>query len=161
MKIGNLVLIIFSLSVLVIVVVAFYRSDRRVEADISKVVIGTSEFKVEIANTPLLRSQGLSGRDFLDPSEGMLFIFESPGKHGFWMKDMKIPIDIIWIQGDRIVGYVKNAPIEPNKSMFNLTTYRPPVEVDKVLEINGGLVDQYGIGIGQIAEFQPAVSGGR
>jgi len=153
MKNRNLVLIIIIVIVLAVVVAAFYRSGKGVEADISSIRIGTSQFKVEVAGTPLARSKGLSGRNFLDPGEGMLFLFESSGKYGFWMKDMKIPIDIIWIQGDRIIGFSKNVPIEPDKSMFNLKTYRPPAEVDKVLEINAGLVDKYGIGIGDRVEF--------
>src|SRR3989344_9248343 len=122
MKTINLVAILITILILVVVVVAFYRSGRGIESDISKVRIGTREFKVEVAGTPLARSQGLSMRDSLGSEEGMLFLFEDLGKHGFWMKDMKFAIDIIWIQEDRIVGFKKNAQPEPDKSMFNLTT---------------------------------------
>ena len=153
MKTKNLVPIIFTILISVVVAAAFYRSGRGIESDISKVRIGIKEFKVEVAGTPLARSEGLSLRDSLGLEEGMLFLFKDSGKHGFWMKDMKFAIDIVWIQGDRIVGFKKNAQPEPEKSMFNLTTYRPPTEVDKVLEINAGLVDQYGIGVGDKVEF--------
>src|SRR5947208_11440214 len=47
--------------------------------------------------TTLFRSRGLQGKEGLKKNEGMLFIFEQDGLHRFWMKDMKFPIDIIWI----------------------------------------------------------------
>ena len=148
--------LIFSIITIVVLVVAggwFFGFRGRQAFRTGEVKIGDQVFKVEIADTMMGRSQGLSGREKLADDEGMFFVFDSAGSQGFWMKDMKFAIDIVWIQGDRIVGFKKNAQPEPEKSMFNLTTYRPPTEVDKVLEINAGLVDQYGIGVGDKVEF--------
>ncbi len=100
------------------------------------VKIGDREFAAEVADTPARRAKGLSGRASLPENEGMLFVFEEPGNHGFWMKDMKFAIDIIWIKGDKIVGLTENAEPEPQKSVLGLTVYYPPEPVDKVLEIN-------------------------
>lgn len=61
----------------------------------------------EVVDTPASRAQGLSGRKTLGEKEGMLFVFEQPGRYGFWMKDMLFPIDIMWINDDGIVVHVE------------------------------------------------------
>jgi hypothetical protein len=115
----------------------------------AEVIIGSSSFKVEVADTYASRARGLSGRAALAADRGMLFLFEKAANHGFWMKDMKFAIDIIWIKGDRIAGFKENALPEPEKSVSELTVYYPPEPVDKVLEINSGLVEKYGFQIGE------------
>jgi uncharacterized membrane protein (UPF0127 family) len=106
------------------------------------------EFKVEIADSTYLRSRGLAGRDFLPEDAGMLFIFGNPDVQTFWMKGMKLPLDIIWLRDKRIVGIEKNVPPEPGKSVWELKLYTSPEAVDKVLEIGAGLADRYGFEIG-------------
>jgi uncharacterized membrane protein (UPF0127 family) len=71
----------------------------------------------------------------------------------FWMKDMKFPIDIIWISGKTIAGFAESVNPEPEKTIFSLTSYSPPQPVDTVLEINAGLVKQYGFQIGDQVAF--------
>src|SRR3989344_7332267 len=75
-------------------------------SDIKYVKIAGQEVKVELALTPEEQTQGFSGRSGLGENEGMLFVFDTPGKYGFWMKDMLFPIDIIWLAPDSRVGYV-------------------------------------------------------
>ncbi len=58
--------------------------------------IGTETILVDIADTDLLRSKGLGGKESLSENSGLLFVFEQKGKYGFWMKDMNFPIDILW-----------------------------------------------------------------
>lgn len=53
--------------------------------------------QVEIADTPSLRERGLSGRSVIADDFGLLFVFEMSGGYEFWMKDMKFPIDIVWL----------------------------------------------------------------
>lgn len=119
-----------------------------------KLVIDGHAFSVEVRDTPAGRAQGLSGKDSLGENEGMLFKFNTPGDYGFWMKDMKFPIDMVWIVGGKVVDVTKNAVPEPQKSMFSLTVYHPPVAVDTILEINAGEAERYGIKAGSIVEMQ-------
>ena len=64
----------------------------------SKVIsIGGTIVLVDIASTEAAREKGLSGRSKLAPNTGILFVFESVGMWGFWMKEMSFPIDIIWV----------------------------------------------------------------
>jgi uncharacterized membrane protein (UPF0127 family) len=114
----------------------------------AKVTIGTTTFSVEVASTTLARVRGLSGRDGLGEGDGMFFLFSSPGSYGFWMKDMKFPIDIVWINNSSVVGFAENAAPEPGKTLWNLIIYNPPGPVDRVLEVNSGDVKKYGIKAG-------------
>jgi uncharacterized membrane protein (UPF0127 family) len=109
---------------------------------LKKVQIGEQLFAVEIADSPVERMKGLSGRANLPENQGMLFLFESPGNYGFWMMGMYIPIDIVWIRGNQIIG------LEKNISSSSSLNYYPPEPVDKVLEINAGLSDKLGIKAG-------------
>jgi len=57
------------------------------------------------------------------------------------------------LSGNKIVGFQENAQPEPTKTIFGLTTYYPPEEGDKVLELNSGTVAKYGLKVGYIVEF--------
>ncbi len=113
------------------------------------VAIQNREFNAEIADTIATRNHGLSDRASLPQDAAMLFVFQIPGPYGFWMKDMHFPIDIIWIRRGKIIGFSENLPPPaPGTSMLKLPSYYPPGTVDRVLEINAGLVKKYGIAVG-------------
>ena len=63
----------------------------------TQVKLGSGVFSLTVADTEASRIQGLSGTPSLSPNGGMLFDFEADGAHGIWMKDMKYPIDIVWL----------------------------------------------------------------
>lgn len=65
------------------------------------VTVDGQTFAVSVADTPSERSLGLSGKSALENDEGMLFVFRENGRYGFWMKDMKFSIDIVWIDENR------------------------------------------------------------
>lgn len=105
---------------------------------------GTTTLSVEIADTDLLREQGLSGRDPLPPQTGMLFVFDIPGKYGFWMKEMKFTLDIVWIdQYWTVVGIERGARPESYPEIFD-----PPQAIKYVLEIPAGEAAALGIDTG-------------
>ena len=111
---------------------------------------GKMTFIVEIANTPLAQTLGLSGRDQLKADKGMLFIFPQQRTQKFWMKDMLFPIDIVWINGKKIVGILHGA--EPDNS-DNPIIYESPEPVDNVLEVNAGEISKYNIKVGDMIEI--------
>ncbi len=120
----------------------------------SFIKIGEVGFEVEVADTLGARMKGLSGREVLGENEGMLFVFSSSGDQGFWMKDMKFSIDIVWIQDDEIVGFEENVQPVEGKSVFGLKIYHPPEPVNKVLEVKAGMVKKYGFQAGDIIVIQ-------
>jgi len=75
--------------------------------EVKKIKIGGEELRVELATTLEARTQGLSYRATLAEGDSMLFVFDQPGFYSFWMKDMNFPIDIIWIDEDLRVVYIK------------------------------------------------------
>lgn len=104
-------------------------------------------FKVDIADGPTERLIGLSGRKSLKEDSGMLFIFDKKLIIPFWMKGMRFPIDMVWIEDDVVIGMQKNIPVE-EKAVGENIRYYPPSAIDKVLEINAGISDKIGIAVG-------------
>ena len=117
-----------------------------------------ASFDVDLAVTPQERTTGLMGRQHLDDTEGMLFIFEAEGYHSFWMKGMVIPLDIVWIDADGVVAGV-TADLPPAPEGTTPPSYLPPRPVRFVLEINAGLAEVVGIGAGSRARFVPGLGG--
>lgn len=120
-------------------------------APIPKIIkIENVEIQIEIAKSNEERSKGLSNRTKLDEKAGMLFVFSQKSKPVFWMKDTKIPLDIIWINDNKVIGIDKNVPIEENVIDNKLKKYPAPNIVDYVLEVNAGFSDKYNIKLGQM-----------
>ncbi len=117
------------------------------------VAIRESVFHADVADNALTRMQGLSGREGLAPDEGMLFLFGREGNYGFWMKDMKFPIDIVWIRGHEVAGVTADVEAEPKASIFSLKVYYPPGGVDKALELPAGAAAKSGITAGDQVSF--------
>jgi uncharacterized membrane protein (UPF0127 family) len=118
------------------------------------VIIAGVRLSVEVADTPAERGRGLSGREMLPENSGMLFVFDTPGRYGFWMYGMKFPLDIIWIDERlRVVYFVENA--QPCVNICE--TYEPPADALYVLEVNAGFVKKYGMKIGDVVELSGLV----
>jgi len=97
-------------------------------------------FFVEIAKTVAERTKGLMFRESLAMDQGMLFVFPDEAKRWFWMKNTRIPLDMIFCNQDgMIVGLIKEAEAN-SKSVFTVD-----IESMYILEVNAGLVEKYGI----------------
>ncbi|MEK7521421.1 MAG: DUF192 domain-containing protein [Patescibacteria group bacterium] len=121
------------------------------------ITVGSSAFKVEIANTEQSRRLGLSEHTNLPEDTGMLFVLEKQDEQpSLWMKGMKFPVDIIWIN-DRVVSEITpNVPIVPTGLTDAQTPkYAPRTKVDYVLEIAGGVAAKRGIKVGDTIVLPP------
>jgi len=106
---------------------------------------GTKVF-VDLADTMEEQEKGLSGKAYLPEQYGKLFVFQTPGNYGFWMKDMNFPIDIIWLDEDmRILGIEKDVAPSTYPNIFY-----PPQNVSFVLEVNAGFSTKYGLSKNQL-----------
>lgn len=101
-------------------------------------------FHLIVARDEQEKQIGLSERESLDQNTGMLFIFDEPGVYPFWMKNMNFPIDILYIRDNTIVDIYENVEPPQNENETPVIV-RPQESVDKVLEINAGLVSEYDI----------------
>jgi uncharacterized membrane protein (UPF0127 family) len=108
------------------------------------------KIEVEIADTTLQRERGLSGRERLDENNGMLFLHGDEEIRYYWMKGMKIPIDIIWIRGSEVTGFHERAQVDdPPYELFS-----SGVPVDKVLEVSEGFVERNNIKRGDLLDIR-------
>lgn len=110
---------------------------------------GTTFF-VMIADSDTERQQGLSGRKSLGQHEGMLFVFDIPAQHRFWMKDMNFPIDIVWIDSNFTVVDITHS-LSPNTFP---QAFAPTLPAQYVLEIPAGSAEKFGITVGQVLVFE-------
>lgn len=94
--------------------------------------IGERTYALEIADTDIERTTGLGGREELCETCGMLFVFDHPGRHAFWMKGMRFPIDIVWLSGEDVV-FVAHG-VSPDLD----GTINPEVAADRVIEFRAG-----------------------
>ncbi len=99
------------------------------------VQVGGQRFQVEQAVTDKERERGLSGRPALAAGRGMWFEMPGPGYHGFWMKDMAFPIDLVWVAPDLTVLGARR--LEPCTG-YGCPIVQPPAPVAFVLEVNAG-----------------------
>jgi uncharacterized membrane protein (UPF0127 family) len=114
-----------------------------------KTTISINEFKVllALASTDEKRIKGLSGLEKLNEGQGMLFLFDQPSKQGFWMNEMKFPIDIIWLDSDsRVVHIEKN--LEPCRIFMGCPVYEPKVDSLYVIELRSGFTNDHSINNG-------------
>ena len=111
---------------------------------------GSAAFDLDIADTPALREQGLSGRPALPRDGGMIFLFDYPDRHVFWMKGMRFPIDIFWIRGETILAIQEQAePPRSGAALETLPRFVPPDQADIVIETRAGVARELGVRPGQ------------
>jgi len=113
-------------------------------------------FEAEIAVTAAERSRGLMYREVLPKDRGMLFVFPVEGLHGFWMKNTRIELDIIFIAADRRVISISRRAQPCRKDPC--VRYSPEGNVAYALEIAGGLATMYGFAAGDLVEFRETVA---
>jgi hypothetical protein len=146
--------ILFSLlsSIILIIIALIVRAvwiNYREEREPHTVRVGDSTFDVNIADSPFRRMRGLAGLEALPEDEGLLMLFGEKDTPTIWPKNLKFPIDIVWIDDSTVVGVEKNAIAESNFVLDGIKLYIPGQPINKVLQINAGLADKLGIGPGR------------
>ncbi len=96
----------------------------------------------EIADTPKKRAEGLMYREHLAKDRGMLFTFGQAQPWTFWMKNTKIPLDIIWMNEKKQIIYIaRNVPV-CTRTDDSCPQYQPNDPALYVLELGGGEADR-------------------
>ena len=128
-------------------------NDRYLQA---KVIVNDGfELTAYMALTNEQQVKGLSVKDHLKENEGMLFVYEQPTRQGFWMKDMKFPIDIIWLDSNGTVVHVEYN-LQPCIMAFAFIcpSYIPDKDSLYVLETVAGFSKKHSIKVGTNVDFQ-------
>ena len=108
-----------------------------------------AQFFVEIAKSPERRQKGLMGRNSLKSQSGMLFLYESPRRVSFWMKNTLISLDVIFLSANgEILKIYHNAKPESLEIMSTREN------VSAVLEINGNLAETIKLEFGDCVKHE-------
>lgn len=108
--------------------------------------INDQTWVAEVADTPQTQAQGLMGRESMPKNRGMLFLFPEEQPLKFWMKNTKIPLDMIFIDSNwRVVSITQNAkPCTEDPC----PTYNSTRDAKYVLEVNAGQAREKNVKIG-------------
>lgn len=113
----------------------------------ARVQLGDRTIDLEVARTPQQQALGLMFRDELPDDRGMLFPFDPPESVNFWMKNVHIPLDMVFVYDGEVVGLAEEVP--PCRQV-RCPTYSPGegILVDYVIELRGGRIAELGLEIG-------------
>ncbi len=127
--------------------------------DVITIVVGETELVVEVADDQAERQRGLSGREGLTETDGMLFHFESGRATSLWMKGMQFGLDFVWVGSDcTVVDLHRDVPA-PGGPDESLPIYRPGAEAASVVEVAAGRTAELGIEVGDGVRYGTSASG--
>jgi uncharacterized membrane protein (UPF0127 family) len=106
---------------------------------------------LELAATPQQRSLGLMFRPVLASDRGMLFLFSATDRHAIWMKNMLIPLDILWLNDRQQIVHIE-ANVPPCRREPCLV-YQSPTPARYVIELAAGSAAQAGLRPGVTLAF--------
>jgi uncharacterized membrane protein (UPF0127 family) len=121
-----------------------YRTDETIR-------IGSSDVDAEVAAKPAAITKGLSGRKCIAADRAMLFSFGRPGVYSFWMKGMRFPIDIVWLDGAHDVVWLERN-VSPSTYPMSFLNREDPAQY--VLELKAGRSRELGLRIGSHLDFE-------
>lgn len=134
--------------ILIAIIVAFATANFK---PTTSVKIGSGMYHVWVADDEAKRVQGLSGVEKLKINGGLLMDFQSNGFWGIWMKDMKMPLDIIWLDANKKVVHLE-AEVDPSLGSSKVLV---PKNLSRyVLELPAGSAKKAGIRLNEVAEFK-------
>lgn len=134
-----------------LLVIGYLYLSKDVDKNTREVKINGHIIKAEIADDPKEQALGLMFRKNLAENSGMLFIYERSARYSFWMKNTKIPLDIIWIDEGLNIVHIEHSV--PPCTQSPCLSYRPPAAAKYVVEVNGGWAIKNGVKIGDTVDL--------
>jgi len=104
--------------------------------------IANTKINLEVAKTPNQQAIGLMFRESLSNNQGMLFPFESKRVARFWMKNVSISLDMIFLNGNQVINIAHDVPPCTSEPC---PVYGPNEPVNRVIELRGGRARELGI----------------
>ena len=143
----TIILIAGSVLVLVALVASYVSANFQPTTEVR---IGSGVFHTRLAETESARQLGLSGVKHLAANGGLLMVFDTNDKWGIWMKDMNIPIDIIWLNSDKKVIYIVT---DASPDLGTAKVFTPKSPAKYVLEVPAGMAKKSGVKVNDTATF--------
>lgn len=121
------------------------------------VELAGQRYQVEIADDDGERARGLMFRDALPAGHGMLFIHDAEMPLAYWMKNTRIPLDILYFDDQRrLVSQQRGVP--PCSAGDRCPPYPSTAPARYVLELNAGEAERLGLQDGAVLRFGPDIS---
>lgn len=114
-------------------------------------LIAGQKFELEVARTQEQQATGLMYRTRLADNRGMLFVFDSPQSTRFWMKNVRIPLDMVFLRDGKVQAIAASVPPCNTKTC---PTYGPESAVDQVIELRGGRAAEVGLKVGDRVQIK-------
>lgn len=113
-----------------------------------------TQIRAETVRNSVDMMRGMMFRDALAPDRGMLFVHQKPERYGYWMYQVRIPLDIVWMDKDgRIVEISANTPPCPSKIASACPSFGGNEIAQYVLELAGGQAARHGLRVGEVLSF--------
>lgn len=112
-----------------------------------RAAVGKQTYSLEVAATPKAREHGLMNRDHIGPCDGMAFFFSALAPQKFWMKNTRIPLDMLFVDAKGKVAAIVTA------KPYSETPVGPDIPISSVIEIDGGRASRDGIAIGDVVHY--------
>lgn len=140
----KIIISLVALAIIIVIGFFIFRNVRQIPflSNQPSVAINNHTFVVTVAKTQAEKEKGLSNTPSLAANHGMYFPFDHADFYSFWMKDMKFPIDIIYIANGKVVTVFSN--VQPAVDPYT-TIVKPKQPANAVLEINAGDAKKYSI----------------
>ena len=106
-------------------------------------------FRMEVASKETQRDQGLSMRECFPSDGALLFVFPTDDKFGIWMKDMRFPIDVVWLNKDKKIVSIHTG-MQPDSYP---KIYYPDADARYVLEFAQGTASALGLQVGHTMQW--------
>ena len=148
--VGVVVAVLFASGIVAITTGVFAGDYERTTVTVVDAVTGTERATVDvrIADTLDKRVTGLSTTDALGPNEGMLFVHTSEGRHGYVMRGMAFPLDIVFIDADGEITTIHHAAVDAEQTFYGTGRY--------VLELPSNYTTDNDITVGDQVELPTA-----
>lgn len=122
------------------------------------VEIGGQRYSVEVADDDAERARGLMFRDELATDRGMLFVHEREAPQAYWMKNTRIPLDILYFDdAAKLVSQQRDVP--PCSLGDRCPPYPSAAPARFVLELNAGEAARLGLEDGAVLQLGPGIAG--
>ncbi|HVT88704.1 MAG TPA: DUF192 domain-containing protein [Tepidisphaeraceae bacterium] len=114
--------------------------------------LGNRQFTLEVASEDSTREIGLMYRDSMAADHGMIFAFPDEEPRGFWMKNTRIPLDIVYVAGNGKIVSIRS--MKP----FDLTTIESGGAAKYAIELNVGIATSAGLHVGDSLQIPESVT---